>query len=154
MTHPATPHPRPPGHLLVAVATISGLSMVLAVGLESLGFLGHLNEQVARIVSRGGAESFPRHLPDWTIWLAAASFAIGLAIAILGSPGHGRRVVLWITAMVLVSAWAPVLSLAAHAPAIAAPWVATLWSGICALVYAANHRMPCDDNSASSDDPR
>ncbi|MEI8038680.1 MAG: hypothetical protein WCJ14_09840 [Verrucomicrobiota bacterium] len=154
MTRHVTPHPRPPGHPLVAAATIGGLSMILAAGLELLGVLNRLNAGIAQLVARNGAETFPRQLPDWSIWLATASFAFGLAVAILGSPGHGRRLLLWITAMFLVAAWAPVLSLAAHAPAIAAPWIATLWSGICAMVYATNHRMACDDNPPASHDPR
>jgi hypothetical protein len=60
---------------------------------------------------------------------------------------------LWISALVLVAAWAPVLSLAAHAPEIAAPWITTLWSGICGLIYAANHHMACDDKPSSSNEP-
>lgn len=153
MTRHHTPHPHPPGHLLVAAATIGGLSMILAVGLELLGFLARLNAGIAQMVASNGSASFPRHLPEWCIWLAAAVFAFGLACAILGTSGTGHRAILWLTAMVLVTAWAPVLSLAAHAPDIAAPWIATLWAGVCAVVYAANHRMACDEPLPPSDDP-
>jgi hypothetical protein len=52
------------------------------------------------------------------------------------------------SAVILVFAWAPVLSLAARAPDIAAPCCATLWSGICALVYASRHKMPADESGA------
>jgi hypothetical protein len=147
-------HPRPAGQVLVTAATIGGLSMILAGGLEWLGFLKRVNAGIARLVARDGAETFPQQVAGWCLWLAAGVFAFGLAAAILGTPGHGRRALLWLTAVVLVAAWAPVLSLAAHAPDIAAPWIATLWSGVCALVYAANHRMPCDDQPAPSNDPR
>ena len=135
---------QPVGHVWVPAATIAGLSMILAGGLEVLGFLTRMNAGIARMVSQNHAENFPQRLPEWSIWLAAAVFAFGLATAILGTPGYGRRAVLWFTAVFLVAAWAPVLSLAAHDPDIAAPWIATLWSGVCALVYAANHRMACD----------
>jgi hypothetical protein len=57
---------------------------------------------------------------------------------------------LWLSAVILVAAWAPVLSLAARAPDIAAPLVATIWSGICALVYVSRHRMPVDQNQAGT----
>lgn len=147
-------HPRPAGQVLVTAATIGGLSMILAGGLEWLGFLKRVNAGIARLVARDGAETFPQQVAGWCLWLATGVFAFGLAAAILGTPGHGRRALLWITAVVLVAAWAPVLSLAAHAPDIAAPWIATLWSGVCALVYAANHRMPCDDQPAPSNDSR
>jgi hypothetical protein len=142
-------HPHPAGHVPLPALAIGGLSMALAAGMEWLGILPRVNAGIARIVSRGGAETFPKQLPDWALWLAAAAFAFGLAAAILGTPGPGRRVILWLSAVILVAAWAPVLSLAAHAPDIAAPWIATVWSGVCALVYTSRHRMPCDETPAS-----
>jgi hypothetical protein len=150
VTRHKTPHPRAPGQVLVPASAIGGLSLVLAAGLAALGVIGRANEGIARRVSRGGVETFGKNLPAWSIWLAAVILSFGLACAILATPGHGRRALLWLTAVVLMAAWAPVLSLAAHAPEIAAPWIATVWSGVCALVYAANHRMACDANPASS----
>jgi len=148
------PHSLPDGHFLVPGLAIGGLSLVLAAGLAALRALDRLNAVIADMVSRGGAEKFPKHLPDWLVWLAAVVFAFGVAFAILGTSGQWRRAVFWITSVVLVSTWAPVLSLAAHAPDIAAPWIATVWSGVCALVYAANHRMASDPFSSPADEPR
>lgn len=137
---------RPAGHVLGAVTTIASLSILLAVGLAALGVLGRLNLLVSRLVSREDA-GFPKALPDGVVWGIAVLFAVGIACAILNVPGTWRRVMLWLSALVLVAGWAPVLALAAHAPDIGAPWIATLWSGVCALVYANNHRMPCDEIS-------
>jgi hypothetical protein len=134
----------PAGHVILPAAAFGGLSMVLAVGLELLGVLMRMNVLIARLVSRDGAETFPKTLPDWWIWLAATIFAFGIAAAILGTPGQLRRGLLWLSAIILVAAWAPVLSLAARSPEIAAPLVATVWSGICALVYASRHDMSAD----------
>lgn len=136
-THPA-------GHWLLATAAIGALSMLLVAGLELLGLLERINMVVAAAVSRGGAEKFPQALPLWVLWLAVVAFAFGTAAALLGTPGFGRRLLLWLSTLVVVAAWAPVLSLAAHAPEIGAPWIATSWSGICAMIYAARHTMPCD----------
>lgn len=146
-----TSHHRPNGHVVVPAAAIGGLSIVLAAGLDLLGLIERINAGIAGLVSRNGAENFPKHLPGWCIWLVAVVFAFGLALAILGSPGIGRRGVLWVSALAVVTGWAPVLSLAAHAPEIAAPWIATMWSGICALVYACSHRMASDQSPSSSD---
>lgn len=137
-------HSKPAGSVLLPAAAIGCLSLGLAAGLELLGLLVRVNDGIARIVSRGGAEKFPKQLPDGGVWLTAAFLAFGLAAAMLGTPGPVRRVMLWLSAVVLVGAWAPVLSLAAHGPEIGAPWIATLWSGFCALVYSAHHRLPCD----------
>lgn len=154
MTRHQTTHARRSGHVLVPAAAIGGLSLVLASGLSLLGVLDRANAGIASLVSRDAAEKFPKHLPEWSVWLATVFFAFGLAFSILATPGHWRRAVLWITAIVLVAAWAPVLSLAAHAPDIAAPWIATVWSGVCAIVYATNHQMACDDPISPSDEPR
>ena len=125
-------------------AAIGGLSMALVAGLELLGVLVQINGAIGRMVSRGGSEMFPKALPMFAVWLAAATFAFGTAAAILGTPGQLRRGLLWLSAVFLVFAWAPVLSLASHVPEIAAPLIATLWSGICALIYTSRHDMPAD----------
>lgn len=137
--------------MLVPAAAIGSLSLILAAGLGLLGVLDRLGPAIAEVVSRHGRESFPKRLPDWSVWLAAVLFAFGLALAILSTPGTWRRLVLWLSALVLIAAWAPVLSLASHAPDVAAPWIATAWSGVCAMFYASNHHMACDpDGPADS----
>jgi hypothetical protein len=143
------PHPHPVGHVLVPAAAIGSLSIVLVAGLGLLGILLRVNLGIMKIVTQGKAAVFPKAMPEWALWLAAILFAFALSFAILSVPGTWRRVVLWITAMVLVAGWAPVLSLAAHVPAIGAPFIAVLWSGVCALVYASKHRMPVDEISSN-----
>ena len=140
-----TTQPRPVGHVLLPAAAIGSLSILLVAGLDLLGILARADLVVSGLMSQGKSGAFPRSLPDWSVWLATVFFAFGLACAVLNVPGTWRRWILWITALVLVAGWAPVLSLAARAPEIGAPLIATLWSGICALVYAGNHQMPCDE---------
>ncbi len=153
MTRDKPPHPRPTGHVIVPAAAIGGLSIILVLGLELLKVLDRLNSGIARLVSQGETV-FPKHMPGWCLWLAVVCLPLLLAAAILGTPGNCKRLILWITAMVVISAWAPVLHLAAHAPDIGAPWIATLWAGICSLVYSNNHRMPCDESPTRSHEPR
>jgi hypothetical protein len=78
---------QPAGYVLVPAATIGGLSMILAGGLDLLGFLGRMNAGIARGVSRGQAENFPQRLPEAAIWLAAGLFAFGLAAGVVGDGG-------------------------------------------------------------------
>jgi hypothetical protein len=145
VTRSANIHPE--GHVLIPTGAIGGLSILLAGGLAALGVIARVNSSLAMVVSREGRQTFPKHLPEWSIWLATVFFAFALAFAILSTPGHWRRLLLWLSSVVLMGAWAPVLSLAAHSPDIAAPWVATVWAGVCAVIYAANHRMACDEPS-------
>jgi hypothetical protein len=137
-------HPHPEGHVLVPAAAIGSLSILLVAGLGVLRILDRVDQLIGRLVANGKAGGFPKALPEWSVWLATVVFAFWLAFAILSVAGAWRRVVLWITALVLIAGWAPVLSLAARSPDIAAPFIAVLWSGVCALVYAGNHRMACD----------
>lgn len=139
---PGIPDSRPAGHVVVPAVAIGALSILLAAGLEWLGSLGVLNAGIVRWLAEG--KPFPKDLPAWAVWLAAVFFAFGISFALLNIPTAWRRVVLWISALVVVTGWAPVLALAARAPEISAVLVATLWSGVCALVYAGRHRMDCD----------
>lgn len=131
---------RPTNHSLLPAVAIGGLSVLLAAGLGAVGILARVNLVIGHAVG-GISGKFPESLPRWSIWLATAAFAIGLAFSILHAPGTWRRVMLWITTVVVVAGWAPVLALAARAPEIAAPLVAVIWSGVCALVYAAKHEI-------------
>ena len=139
------PQPHPAGHVLVPASAIGSLSTLLVVGLSLLGILGRLNFAVAQIVAQEKFPSFPRVLPEWSVWLVTVLLAFALSFAILSVPATWRRLVIWISALVLVAGWAPALVLAAHAPAVAAPFIAVLWSGVCAVVYAGKHRMPVDE---------
>lgn len=149
MSKGKTNKPRPEGHVLVPATAIGSLSILLVTGLAMLGMLDRVNWLISKIVGSGKGGVFPKDLPDGLIWLGAVAFAFGVPFSILQVPGTWRRLMIWLTALVVVSGWAPVLGLAARSPDIAAPWIATLWAGICALVYAGNHRMACDEISSN-----
>jgi hypothetical protein len=139
---PGIPDSRPVGHVVVPAVAIGALSILLAAGLEWLGSLNLINGGIAGWLAEG--KPFPKDLPAWAVWLAAVFFAFGLSFVLLNIPATWRRVVLWVSALVVVTGWAPVLALSARAPEISAVLVATLWSGVCSLVYAGRHRMDCD----------
>lgn len=137
-----------PGQILVTAAFIGSLALVLAAGLGVLGLTDRADAiftcLLRQSLPQDGASGFPIVLPQSVLWLASALIAYGLALAMLGVPGTWRRLVLWLTTLVQVAAWAPVLALAARAPDVATPLIAALWSGGCSLAYARSHRMPYD----------
>lgn len=134
-------HP-PRGHVPLPAAAIGSLAMLLAGGLAAFGQLQRVDAWLSLRFLPGNAAN---DLPAWLVWLGTAVVAYGLAVAMLGSPGTWRRLVLWISALVLILAWVPVLGLASYRPCIT-PWlVAGVWSGLCSLAYVRNHRMPCED---------
>lgn len=135
--------------MLPPTLAICALSLILAGGLAILGHLGRMDRAIAEIVKIPKADGaglceFANHLPVPVIWLGAGVSALFVAAAVLSVPGWERRLLIWFTTQLLVTTWAPVLSLAAFMPEISAAWVATAWAGFCAVIHAANHRMPCD----------
>jgi len=130
------------GHVLMPGIAIGSLALVLAAGFGSVGIMDRANDGIASALQVGGGTL--KALPEWAVWAAASVGAFGLSFLILSVPATWRRVVLWISALVLVAAWGPVLVLAARPPAIAVPLLATFWAGLCALVYASRHRMAAD----------
>jgi hypothetical protein len=143
-------HHLPPGHVVGPACAIGSLSIVLAAGLYALKVIGRLNDAISGYLSAG--KDFPKSLPLWSIWLVALLFSFGVAFAILGCPGTWRRLVIWITALFLISGWAPILSLSAREPEIAAVFIATFWSGLCALIYASRHQMVTDSLIVPTDE--
>lgn len=137
----------PAGNVLVTSIAIGALSLVLAAGLQALRVIDRLDHWVGQSLSPANHGAFPKSLPPGSLWVCSVVFGFGLAVAILSIPGHGRRLLVWVTALFLIGGWGPVLVLAAHAPDISLPWIVVWWSGICAMVYAASHRMGIDSNA-------
>ncbi len=135
----------PQGNVWVTAVLIGSLAVLLAAGLHWLGLIARADALLAAgLCDALQATGFPKSLPAWSHWLATAVVAYGLTLTMLAVPGTWRRVVLWVSLLLLVAGWAPVLALASHAPTIAAPFVAALWAGACALVYAGSRQLPCE----------
>lgn len=149
-----TPHPDalPPGHVSMPVALTGSMGLALAAGLHLTGMLAALDRTLAGWFA-GGARDFDSAVPPWSVWLATAAIAYGIALVLLEIPGNWRRVVIWISSVAVIAAWLPVAAIAQrHAP-VAAPLIAALWSGICSLIYAARHHMQVDDDASPTPDP-
>lgn len=143
---------RPVAHVPAAAALIGGLAVLLAAGLHALKVLARIDALVAARLSEAlgqtTAAGFAKSLPEWLIWSGTVVIAFGLALAMLSAPGNWRRVVLWLTTLILVAAWAPVLALAAHVPTVSAPVIAVIWVGLCVWFHARTHILPADQPEA------
>jgi hypothetical protein len=123
--------PQQAGQVFIPAASIAALGVLLVAGLSVLGIQDRCDQWLAQLVAQG---------------------RVAASVAILEVAGTWRRLILWFTTLILVAAWAPVLGLAAHVPAVSAPFIAVLWSGICALLYASQHRMAVDEKPAPYED--
>lgn len=121
---------------------------MLAVGFQALGLMDRFDTGFLGWVSSFGLGGNPVVMSAWIGWGIAIVIGFALPLVILETPAHWRRMVLWASTLVLVVGVMPILALAARwwtqSPAI----VAVLWSGLCATIYAARHRMPCEGGNA------
>lgn len=126
--------------LLCALAGVG-----LSIGLSLMGYYAELES-----VLRGLLEAKPIYLRDGYVWSReyeygiAGVISLGLAIAVLDTPGKCRRLLLGLIVLVLMLSavlvfalwgvmWLPVLSL-----------VAVVWTFLSVMIYAGQHVLPCE----------
>ena len=131
-----------PGHVVVPSLLIGTMAVGLSVGMDSLGFWNALDERATAWTVRlgDGMRDAPAH---WVLILTVAS-AFLLPFLMLSTPQWWRRLVLWMSFLLVTIAWMPVLALASWKLPPCMPVIALLWSGLCALIYAQQHRLPCE----------
>lgn len=121
---------------------IGTMSLGLALGMGLLGFWDRLNALANGWTSQLGAGM--REVPANAVLLIAMVMAYAPAFLLLSTPTNWRRIVIWLSFLLVGLAWLPVLALAAWQLPPAMPMAAGIWSGLCALIYASRHRLPCD----------
>ena len=124
--------------------SIGGMSLVLAIALEVLGFSRKLDGVVAGWLKDSGLGGTFESLPGYAPWLWTAPLVFGLAAGMLGSRFNWRRAVLWATTLVLTLGWVPVLALAGYQATITTPLFALVWCGLWSMIYATRHQEPGD----------
>jgi hypothetical protein len=136
------PQPKPPAHPGAAVLAIGGMSLMLAVALELLGFSKKLDGLVTVWISSSGLGGEFRGLAGHLPWLWTVPLVFGLAAGMLGSRLPWRRAVLWATTLFLTLGWVPVLALAGYKAAVTTPLLALVWCGLWSMIYATRHQEP------------
>lgn len=139
---PTKPDLKPAAHPGAAVAAIGGMSLVLGIAVQLMGFTQRMDAAMAGWMVNTGLEGKPRDLPELWPWAWTVLAVFGLAAAMLGSRQQWRRAVLWISGLVLTAGWVPVLALAAYRPAVTMPFVALVWCGLWTMIYAMRHQEP------------
>jgi hypothetical protein len=133
-----------PAHVGFATIAIAMMAVSLAVGLEFLGIIDHLDRWIVAVMVKPGFSAPVHVLNPYLVWGVTALLAFSLAAIMLNISGSWRRLFIWALAFIITLFWVPVLLLAAHKPEIGVVIVGLLWSGCCAMVYTANHEMPAD----------
>lgn len=123
--------------ILGRAVRIGVLSMLVALGLDLLGWIAWFEDPLMAWMSAQLGEALSRQLPVSVRWAVALVLAFGLPLGILASRGVFQRISLWLSACVVIFAWAPVLSLAAYQPEVGLAGMVTFGSGAAALWLAA-----------------
>ncbi len=134
---PSSPDPQGCPPILGRAVRIGLLALLVALGLELLGWIARLEDPLTVWMSAQLGEALPRPLPVAVRWGAALVSAFGLPLGILASRGAFQRMILWLSACIVMLAWAPVLSLAAYQPEVGLAGLVTFGSGAAALWLAA-----------------
>lgn len=121
---------------------IGTMAVGLSVGMDSLGFWNALD---------ASATAWTVHLGDgmrdvpalWVLFVTVVSSFL-LPFLLLSTPQWWRRMVLWLSFLLITIAWMPVLALASWKFPPCMPGIALLWSGLCAIIYAKQHILPCE----------
>ena len=131
-----------------------GIGLALAVAMQLVGLFkmgdARLKQSLIGSVFHGAA---PDVLAMPFLVIVAAVFCFGLAFAILDSAGAWRRVILGITALVIVFAMVPTLAVWNIYFSPFLPVIALFWTWFCTMMYVNHHVMPCDSLNSKFQTP-
>lgn len=137
---------RIPGTVGPTTLLIGTMSLALVLGLGSMNFWDQPNGAFTAWISQLGEGM--REVSSGGVLVFAAVMAYLTVFLMLSSPGLWRKWLVWLSLMMLAVGWIPVLALASWKMAPCMPIAAGLWSGICAMVYAKRHELPCEKQEA------
>ena len=140
-----------PAHVTMASLLIGTMAAGMAIVQDTAGFWTEwdlaLNAWTAKLGD--GLRDAPRA----GLLVAVVSASYLLPMLLLRTPLWWRRVVLWVSFLLVGLAWWPVLALAAWKIEPCMPVAALLWSGFCAMIYAQRHQLPCEKISTDEAKP-
>jgi hypothetical protein len=119
----------------------------MSIVLDTAGFWSAWDISLNAWTERLGGEM--QVVPRVFVLLAVVIASYLLPFLLLRTPEWWRRAMLWVSFVIVAIAWWPVLALANWKIEPCLPTAALLWSGLCAMIYAQRHRLPCEEVRAS-----
>ena len=145
MNHPhqAAQH-YPPGRVASSCMLYGAVSMALALAMHLVGLFKQGDVILKQSLAALTSDFYTVVVSDSLLFLVAALFSFGIAFAVLDSPATWRRVVLGLTAFVVLLAMVPVCALWQIYFSPFFVGVAYFWAWFCTMMYASQHVMPCE----------
>ena len=133
------------GHVCSPGLLYGSIGLLLALLLQKFGFFQVVDSSLQSVLA---SKFTPGDTMDTlsivVLVVISAVYSIGIAWGILDSKGAWRRIVILMTAMVLVVAMVPTLAVwnIYFSPFLILTSVFV--TSLCVMIYASFHRMPCD----------
>lgn len=129
---------------MAATAVVGSFSFALVLVMRVAGLLAPVDNGLASgYVVQGFGLDGSGVQPAWA-WPLEALLVFAVVWLMFETPGAGRRVMMLLTALVLMLALSPVLALWGVFWSPAAAGLGTAWGGACALLWTRQHPMPCE----------
>lgn len=138
--HPMSAHRHP----ITVAAVVGSFALAVVVLLRVLGIFGGSDTGLRNwYVGRGFSVPEGSVQPGWDFLLALVA-VYGLVWFLFEIPGTGRRILVLVTALVLLGVGSPVLALWGVFWSPVGAMLGLAWGGFCAIHWARHHPMPCD----------
>lgn len=138
-------HATLPGRVDGSGLLYGGVGLALGMAMQ---WLGLFKRGDARLTSWLLESVFHGNTPEvlslpWMVFVTAV-FCFGLAYAVLDSSGMWRRLILGVTALILLLAMVPSFAVWNLYFSPFLPVVGAFWTWFCTIMYVSHHVMPCD----------
>ena len=141
---------QPVGHVMLPLFVFGAVSLLLGTAPEVMGVFNGATEALRGWWRSGGLEvRGEAGLPGVVGILLTGLACFGLAGAILGTPGSGRRMILGATTLLLVLGLIPAFAVWGIFWKPFGMLLAVVWAWFSAMTYATRHRMPCEREERS-----
>mgnify|MGYP007004889949 CR=1 FL=1 len=142
--HNQAVHNHPPGRVVSSCLLYGAVSMALALAMHLSGMFEQGDARLKQALSVLTSDVFLIVVSDRLLFALGALCSFGIAFAMLDSSAAWRRIVLGLTALVVLLAMVPVCALwqIYFSPFFVV--VAFFWSWFCTMMYTSQHIMPCE----------
>ncbi len=123
---------------------VGSFPVALAWVLKAAGFLGQAEATLSHGYTARGFGDFSGAVQPWWELLVVAGLVYALVWLLFETPGAERRVLLTLTATVMVLSMSPVLALWGIFWCPLAAVIGMAWGGFCAILWARQNPMPCE----------
>ncbi|MBT8045029.1 MAG: hypothetical protein KJO79_08765 [Verrucomicrobiae bacterium] len=141
----AHPQGYPEGRVDGPALLYGGVGLALSVAMQVIGLFKKGDARLLDVlIDPVFNNSAPDQLSMMVLVPVTAFFCFGIAFAVLDSAGMWRRVILGVTAFVVVIAMVPTLAVWDIYFSPFLPAVGIFWTWFCTLMYVNHHVMPCE----------